>query len=62
MAHIISQELTIVISKLVKTSQADHNVITDEQLLTLADTLPGVVESLLEDDQLVVEISTSSSQ
>jgi antibiotic biosynthesis monooxygenase (ABM) superfamily enzyme len=59
MAQIISQEITIVISKLVKASQVDHIVITDEQLLTLAETLPGVVESLLEDEHVVVEITTT---
>lgn len=55
MAHILQQNITISISKLVRTSSNNHSVLTDEQLQTLLDTLPSVVEQVLDDPSLVVE-------
>jgi hypothetical protein len=56
MAQIASQTITISISKLVKDHEALDIVMTSEQLLALVETLPGVVEQLLEDNKLVIEV------
>lgn len=54
MAKICTQQISINISKLVR-DDADDTFLTDNQLLTLLETLPGVVEQLLDDNKLVVE-------
>jgi len=56
MAQIASQTISISISKLVKDNEAPDSVLTSEQLLSLVETLPGVVEQLLEDNKLVIEV------
>jgi len=56
MAQIASQTITISISKLVKDHEALDIVMTSEQLLSLVETLPNVVEQLLEDNKLVIEV------
>lgn len=55
MAKIANQTLQLTVSKLVK-DRDDDSVLSDTQLLTLLETLPGVVEELLQDSTLVVEV------
>jgi len=59
MAKICSQTLHISVSKLAR-DEEDAAVLSDAQLLTLLETLPGVVEELLQDHKLVVEVQLSS--
>jgi hypothetical protein len=58
MASVINQTFIITVSKLVKQG-GDATVMSDEQMISLMETLPTVVEGLLEDDKLVVEIGVS---
>ncbi len=55
MPQIASQTISITISKLVKNTQDSDSVLDNEQLLNLLETLPGVVEQLLDDASLVIE-------
>jgi hypothetical protein len=55
MAAIASQNLTITVSKLVK-SGTESSVLTVEQIETLLDSLPSLIEQLIEDNSLVVEV------
>jgi hypothetical protein len=54
MAKITTQAITINISKLVRDDDS-NNFLTEAQLLALLETLPGVVEQILDDNKLVVE-------
>lgn len=56
MAQIASQTISITISKLIKDDDSVDNVLTTEQLLSLFESLPGVVEQLLDDSKLLIEI------
>ena len=58
MASVVNQTFIITVSKLVKQG-GDASVMSDEQMISLMETLPTVVEGLLEDDKLVVEIGVS---
>jgi hypothetical protein len=56
MAQIIEQKITIVVSKLVRTGHDDTNVLTDQQLVNLFETLPTVIEQVLDDNTVLVEL------
>jgi hypothetical protein len=58
MAHIIQQTFLITISKLVKNDHTQDVVCTPDQTHMLLDTLPGVVEQILEHAPVVVEVIT----
>jgi len=57
MAQIACQTISISISKLIKDDEQLASVLSSEQLLALFDSLPSVVEQLLEDSTLVIEVS-----
>lgn len=56
MANIVTQTISIQISKLVKASETNAKAISDEQLMVLAENLPEVLEQLINDDRAIVEI------
>jgi hypothetical protein len=57
MAQIACQTISISISKLIKDDEQLASVLSSEQLLALFESLPSVVEQLLEDSTLVIEVS-----
>ena len=57
MAQIACQNISISISKLIKDDEQLDSVLSSEQLLALFDSLPSVVEQLLDDSKLVIEVS-----
>lgn len=57
MAQIACQTISISISKLIKDDEQLESVLSSEQLLALFESLPSVVEQLLEDSKLVIEVS-----
>lgn len=57
MAQIISEQIVIQIHKLVKSEHAAQSVLDAHKLQMLLETLPGIVEQLLEDSQLLVEVN-----
>ena len=61
MATIAQQNISISIARLLKSTDQDQSVLSDEQLMSLIENLPGVVEQLLDDDKLVVEINLDNS-
>jgi hypothetical protein len=44
------------VSKLVRTGHDDTNVLTDQQLVNLFETLPTVIEQVLDDNTVLVEL------
>lgn len=56
MAQIIQQTFMVVVSKLVKDDEVDQSVCSEEQTQMLLDTLPGVVEQILDNHSTVVEV------
>lgn len=56
MAQIIEQKITIVVSKLVRTGHEDSAVLSDQQLVSLFETLPSVIEQVLDDNTVLVEL------
>lgn len=55
MAKIATTTISLNISKLVRNDEDESSLLSEEQLLTLLETLPGVVEQLLDDSKLVIE-------
>jgi len=55
MARIVQQTIALHISKLVRDSD-DTPALSDEQLAAILETLPGVVDQILDDTSAVVEI------
>ena len=56
MAQIIEQRITIVVSKLVRSGSEDASVLSDQQLVNLFETLPSVIEQVLDDNTVLVEL------
>lgn len=56
MPNIVTQTISIQISKLVKTNETNAKAISDEQLITIVENLPEVLEQLIGDDRAIVEI------
>ena len=61
MATIAQQTISISIARLVKSTDREQSVLSDEHLMSLIENLPSVVEQLLDDDNLVVEINLDNS-
>lgn len=59
MAVIATQNIVITISKLVKNSELSDGALTDQQLTTLLETLPSLIEELVEDEKLIVEVESA---
>ncbi len=55
MAKIATTTISLNISKLVRNDEDESSLLSEEQLLTLLETLPNVVEQLLDDSKLVIE-------
>ena len=56
MAQIIEQKITIVVSKLVRSGSEDASVLNDQQLVSLFETLPSIIEQVLDDNTVLVEL------
>lgn len=56
MAQIIEQKITIVVSKLVRSGHEAPAVLSDQQLVNLFETLPSVIEQVLDDNTVLVEL------
>lgn len=56
MAQIIEQKITIVVSRLVRSGSEDASVLSDQQLVNLFETLPSVIEQVLDDNTVLVEL------
>lgn len=56
MAQIIEQKITIVVSRLVRSGSEDTTVLHDQQLVSLFETLPSVIEQVLDDNSVLVEL------
>lgn len=59
MAQIIQQTFTIVVSRLVK-DHSQETACTEEQTQIMLETLPGVVEQILDSNGAVVEVITDA--
>ena len=57
MARIVQQTISITVSKLVKNDQEDDSALTEDQLIAVIQSLPGVVEQLIDDSSAVVEVN-----
>lgn len=56
MARVIEQILAVRISRMVKDQSEEVSVTTDEQEQALRESIPQLVEGLLEDPSVVVEL------
>lgn len=56
MARVIEQILAVKISRIVKDHSDDVSVTTDEQEQALKESIPQLVEGLLDDPSVVVEL------
>jgi hypothetical protein len=58
MAQLVEQQITITLSRLIRSRDSVDQVITPEQMESLIETLPSVVEQMLDDATVVVEASS----
>lgn len=58
MAQIIEQKITIVVSRLIRNGSEGSTVLNDNQLINLFETLPSVIEQVLDDNTVLVELQT----
>lgn len=58
MAQIIQTTFVVTLSKLVKDNQADTPVLDAEQTSMIQQMLPGVIEEVLSDSNLIVEVQS----
>ena len=56
MAKVIEQVLTVKISKIVKDNDSKSQVLTDEQLVSIIETLPTVCDDIIADPAVIVEL------
>ena len=56
MAQIIEQKITIVVSRLIRNGSEGSTVLNDNQLINLFETLPSVIEQVLDDNTVLVEL------
>jgi hypothetical protein len=56
MAKLVEQVLAIKLSKIVKDSEDNSLVISDEALATLLTSIPELAESVIDDAAVVVEV------
>lgn len=54
MAHVVQEQISIVISKLVKSGSAD-NILTPDQMELVLETVTKVIEEVLDDPSIIVE-------
>ncbi len=60
MAKIISTEIVIKLSKIIKDSDDGHDttILTTGQLETIEDSLPELIESIVSDPSMIVEMTS----
>ena len=57
MAQIVTQSFLITVSKLVKDQHADSQILSDDQINNILDTLPSILEEIIQDPSVVIEAS-----
>jgi hypothetical protein len=60
MAKIIEQIIEIKLSKLIKDSNDENDLLTEDQCDSLIESIPELVESVLQDSGIIVEIQFRS--
>lgn len=55
MAQIVTQSFLITVSKLVKDQHSDIPVLSDEQVTNILETLPSILEEIIQDESAVIE-------
>lgn len=56
MAKVIEQIIAVKFSKIVKDSDTTSSVLSDSQEQTIEEGLPDIVDSLIDDNQVVIEV------
>ena len=56
MAKVIEQIIAIKFSKIVKDSESDKNVISDDQMTMLSQSVTELAESVIDNSSIVVEV------
>lgn len=57
MAKILEEVIVIKLSRMVKDSYKSDNVVSDEQRKLIEDTIPALVEEVINDTNVVVEVA-----
>lgn len=56
MAQLVEQVIAIKMTKLVKDSEAESNVLDEEKLAAIVVSVPELIEGILDDPKIVVEV------
>jgi 2-hydroxy-3-keto-5-methylthiopentenyl-1-phosphate phosphatase len=58
MAQIVTQSFIITVSKLVKDTHKDDQILNQDQVHTILEALPSILEEIIQDDSVVIEASS----
>ncbi len=58
MARVIEETITIKLSKIVKDKDTTIELISSDQMKLISDTLPSVIDEVLEDNTIIVEVES----
>jgi len=59
MAKVLEEVLVIKISKIVKDSDVSTSILDDDQKVSIEDTIPSLLDEMINDKTVVVEIAES---
>lgn len=57
MAQIVTQSFMITVSKLVKDTHMEDQILTEDQVNNILETLPSILEEIIQDSSVVIEAS-----
>jgi hypothetical protein len=57
-ARVIEETITIKLSKIVKDKDTTIELISSDQMKLISDTLPSVIDEVLEDNTIIVEVES----
>lgn len=57
MAQIVTRSFMITVSKLVKDTHMEDQILTEDQVNNILETLPSILEEIIQDSSVVIEAS-----
>jgi hypothetical protein len=58
MARVIEETITIKLSKIIRDSDKNTEMVTDEQMQLIIATVPSVIDEVLNDNKIIVEVDS----
>lgn len=61
MAKVLEELVVVKISRIIKDSEKANSVVSSEQKKLIEDTLPALIEELIQDEKIIVEVAEIES-